>query len=144
MKDLFVTNIPLGDYREVDGRFCPRRERGKTSTSCMIHSAKYIRKIDGKKAQQTEADAHRGNCISGGIVGGGGRSTEIRLDASDTKKSMISFGTRRDDSRIDCFYSAPPLSVHFFLSFFYSRPYPVRPYPVSLITGRAIISLRMT
>lgn len=86
-----------------------------------------IQKIDGKMAQQ--ANTHRGNhkwIFSPWWKMIGGRS-EIRLDAFDIKKSMISFETRRDDSRI---YLAPIRS---------SSRYAVRSYFVLLIIECAII-----
>lgn len=99
-----------------------------------------IQKIDGKEAQQAEADAHRGNRKWGcGRVEKDerGRSTEIRLNASDTKKSMISFGTRRDDSRIHWFL---------FRSLSFTLPpacFAACPYYVSLIVERAAIPVRV-
>lgn len=65
--------------------------------------------------------------------GGKGRSTEIRLEMPLTKKSTISFGARRDDSRI------------YLVSFCSSSRYamPVRSYSVSLIIGRAITPARV-
>lgn len=65
-----------------------------------------IQKIDGKEAHNRRM--HTKATISGDtrrkMVGR--KSTEIRLDASDTKKSMISFRTRRGDSKMYWFYSA--------------------------------------
>lgn len=87
-----------------------------------------IQKIDGKMAQQ--ASTHRGShkwICSPWWKMVGGRS-EIRLDAFDIKKSMISFETRRDDSRI------------YLISFCSSSRYAARSYSVPLIIECAIIA----
>lgn len=76
---------------------------------------------------------HTKATISGNVLGneryrkeveGGKDGEEIRLDASDTKKSMISFRTRRD------------LLILFCSSLSFCA---ICSYPVSLITGCAII-----
>lgn len=85
-----------------------------------------IQKIDGKwHSRRTHTEAIiSGYSVWWKMVGG---RPEIRLDVFDIKKSMISFETRRDDSRT------------YLVSFRPSSRYAVRSYSVLLIIEYAII-----